>query len=186
MTGADTERAALEELKRRNWLAIALATVVMMFSYFSYAAAFVTDEAGEVHINMSLVGLGLVLAPFVFVVLGFASRNPKAPKRVLQSMVLLILLGLSVGLLAPILGATAAFGAGATLCLNPPFVNDAYKWRVGATVLAVVYTMLLLVVATPAGVFTGGLVPLLLVGFADEYSIWARLRRIDQAEAASG
>jgi hypothetical protein len=30
----------------------------------------------------------------------------------------------------------------------------------------------LLVVATPAGVFTGGLLPLLMLGFADEYTAW--------------
>jgi hypothetical protein len=172
MTVGTSNEDVIEELRRRNWLAIAIATVVMMFSYFPYASAFSTLDSGEVGINMPLVGIGLVMAPFVFVALGFVSRNPRAPKRVLQSMVLLLLLGLSIGLLAPVLGATAAFGAGAILCLNPPAINDVYKWRVGATVSAVVYTFILLVTATPAGVFTGGLVPLLMVGFADEYAIW--------------
>lgn len=181
MAEVPSEASTLEALKRRNWLAIALGTVVMMFSYFPYASAFVTRDSGEVDINLALVGLALVVAPFVFIVLGFVSRNPKAPKRVLQSMVLLILLGLSVGLLAPVLGATAAFSGGAALCLNPPFVQDVYKWRIGAAVLVVVYSFLLLLVATPAGVFTGGLIPLLMVGFADEYSIWARLRVIAES-----
>jgi hypothetical protein len=86
-------------------------------------------------------------------------------------------LGFSIGLLAPVLGATAAFAGGATLCLTaPPMVEDVYKWRVGASVLAVIYTFFLLVIATPAGVFTGGLVPLLMVGFADEYSTWVYAR----------
>ncbi len=176
MTVGTSKIDAIEELRRRNWLAIAVGTVVMMFSYFPYASAFSTAESGGVEINMPLVGIGLVMAPFVFVALGFVSRNPRAPKRVLPSMVLLVLLGLSIGLLAPVLGATAAFGAGATLCLNPPVINDVYKWRVGATILAVVYTFVLLVTATPAGVFTGGLVPLLMVGFADEYAIWVYRR----------
>ena len=176
MTEGVSEPSSFEELRRRNWLAIAMATVVMMFSYFPYASAFTEAEGGGAEINVALVGISLVVAPFVFVALGFASRNPKAPKRVLQSMVLLPLLGLSIGLLAPVLGATAAFGAGATLCLNPPFINDVYKWRVGATFLVVIYTFMLLVLATPAGVFTGGLIPLLMVGFADEYSMWAYQR----------
>ncbi|MDJ0925649.1 MAG: hypothetical protein QNJ77_13930, partial [Acidimicrobiia bacterium] len=136
-------------------------------------------------INMALVGIGLVFAPFVFIVLGFVSRNPKAPKRVLQSMALLPLLGLSIGLLSPVLGATAAFSAGATLCLNAPMINDVYKWRVGASLLAVVYTFILLVTSTPAGVFTGGLVPLLLVGFADEYSVWVHEKRKQEKEASA-
>lgn len=169
-------RSGLDEVKRRNWLAIALATVVMVFSYFSYASAFTTPPESGVEINPGLIGIGLVLAPFVFVILGFVSRNPRAPKRVLQSMVLLVGLGLSVGLVAPALGATVAFAVGATLCLNPPKVDDVYKWRIGATLLTMVYVFILLVTVTPAGVFAGGLLPLLMVGFADEYSIWVYVR----------
>lgn len=183
MTADDFGRAAIEELKRRNWLAIALATVVMMFSYFPYASSFSTPPGGGVEINPALVGIGLVLAPFVFIALAFVSRNKRAPRRVLQSMGLLIGLGLTVGLLSPVLGATAAFGVGAVLCLNPPLINDVYKWRIGATGLTVVYTFVLLVVATPAGVFTGGLLPLLMVGFADEYSIWAYYRKVEGRES---
>jgi len=169
-------RSLNDELKRRNWLAIALATVVMVFSYFPYASSFSTLPDDTVEINPALVGIGLVLAPFVFVTLAFVSRNPKAPKRVLQSMVLLLGLGFTIGMLAPVLGATAAFAGGATLCLNPPNANDVYKWRTGASVLTVIYTFILLVTATPAGVFTGGLLPLLMVGFADEYTTWIYAR----------
>ncbi len=182
MTGDEYSRSTIEELKRRNWLAIGLGTVVMVFSYFPYASSFSTPPEGGVEINPALVGVGLVVAPFVFVVLGFVSRNPLAAKRVIQSMVLLILLGLSVGLLSPVLGATAAFGAGATLCLKPPTINHVYRWRIGATVLTVVYTFLLLVFSTPAGVFTGGLLPLLMVGFGDEYNVWAHFRLREAAE----
>jgi hypothetical protein len=173
MTKEVTARSLNDELKRRNWLAIGLATIVMIFSYFPYASSFTTPPGGELEIDPALVGIGLVLAPFVFVTLAFVSRNPKAPKRVLQSMVLLLGLGFTIGMLAPVLGATAAFAAGAVLCLNPPRADGVYKWRIGASVLTVVYTFILLVTATPAGVFSGGLLPLLMVGFADEYSTWA-------------
>ena len=168
-----SDEIGIDALKRRNWLAIALATVVMVFSYFPYASSFTTVPGGGVSINPALVGIGLVVAPFVFVALAFISRNPKAPRRVLESMVLLIGLGFTLGLVAPVLGATAAFAGGATLCLNRPDVDDVYKWRVGASFLTVVYTFVLLVTVTPAGVFAGGLLPLLMVGFADEYSTWA-------------
>lgn len=177
MAAEVTAESLNDELKRRNWLAIALATVVMVFSYFPYASSFTTLSGGEVEINPALVGIGLVLAPFVFITLAFVSRNPKAPKRVLQSMVLLLGLGFTIGMLAPVLGATAAFAAGAVLCLNPPRADHVYKWRSGAAVLAVTYTLFLLITATPAGVFTGGLLPLLMVGFADEYSIWAHSKK---------
>ena len=71
---------------------------------------------------------------------------------------------------------TPAFGVGAALCLNPPDAPYFLRWRFGAVALTVVYTLILLVVATPAGVFTGGLLPLMMVGFADEYSMWAAAR----------
>ncbi len=176
-----TGKSLNDDLKRRNWLAIAMATVVMVFSYFTYASSFVTNADGSTEIDPALVGIGLVLAPFVFITLGFVSRNPRAPKRVLQSMVLLLMLGFTIGMLAPILGATAAFAAGATLCLNPPRANDVYKWRSGAAALAVIYTFVLLVTATPAGVFTGGLLPLIMVGFADEYSTWTYAKKTADA-----
>ncbi len=172
MAAEVTVESPRDALKRRNWLAIALATIVMVFSYFPYANSFTTPPGGELEINPALVGVGLVVAPFVFVTLAFVSRNPRAPKRVLQSMVLLLGLGFTIGMLAPILGATAAFAGGAVLCLNPPRADGVYKWRIGAAVLTVVYTFVLLVTATPAGVFSGGLLPLLMVGFADEYSTW--------------
>lgn len=162
----------MDELRRRNWLAIAISTVLMMFSYFPYAAAFATPEGETLHIDVGLIGIGLVMAPFVFVALGFISRNPQAPKRVMQAMGLLILLGLAVGMLSPALGAATGFAAGGTLCLRPPVVPRPYKWRWWATMLTTVYTLFLLVFITPAGVFTGGLIPLLLIGFADEYAVW--------------
>jgi energy-coupling factor transporter transmembrane protein EcfT len=177
MTAEVSAQSLRDELKRRNWLAIAVATVVMVFSYFPYASSFTSLPGGEVEINPALVGIGFVIAPFVFITLGFVSRNPKAPKRVLQSMVLLLGMGFTIGLLAPVLGATAAFAGGAVLCLNPPRADNVYKWRMGAATLTVVYTFVLLVTATPAGVFSGGLLPLLMVGFADEYSTWAYGRR---------
>lgn len=163
-------------MRRRNWLAIALATVAMMFSYFPYAAAFADSDGESGTINMGLVAIGLAVAPFVFVLLGFVSANKAAPRRVMQSMVLLPLVGLGVGLLSPAVGATAAFGVGAALCLNPPDAPYVYRWRMGAVALTVVYTTILLITVTPAGVFTGGLLPLMMVGFADEYLLWGAAR----------
>lgn len=158
-------------------MAIALGTIAMMFSYFPYAAAFATPEGEPTQIDVGLLGIGFVMAPFVFVAVAFVSRNPLAPKRVLQSMGLLPLLGLVVGLLSPVLGAVAAFGVGGALCLNPPNLDGVLKWRLWATGFTVAYILFLLVVVTPAGVFAGGLLPLLMLGFADEYTAWRAAQR---------
>lgn len=148
----------------------------MMFSYFPYAAAFRNDDAGTVQIDMGLVGISLAIAPFVFIAVAFISRNREAPKRILYSLALTIPIGLSVGLLSPVLGATAAFGVGGVLCLRPLPVASPYKIRIWTVVFTVLYTLVLLVFITPAGVFSGGLLPLLMIGFADEYSMWRKAR----------
>ena len=150
----------------------------MMFSYFPYAAAFATAEGEPAQIDSGLVGIGLVVAPFVFVALGVVSRYVGFPKKVLIAMVLLLLLGFGVGLVSPVLGATAGFAVGGALTMRPPDVDEVLKWRLWAAGLTVFYTFVLLVVATPAGVFTGGVLPLIMLGFADEYSGWRSTRAV--------
>jgi hypothetical protein len=87
-------------------------------------------------------------------------------------MGLLLLLGLSLGLVSPALGAAAGLGVGAALTLRLPDIPSQLRRRIVAVALGVVYTMVLLFVAPPAGVVTGALVPILMVGFADEYGAW--------------
>ena len=154
--------------RRRSWLAIALATVVMAFSYFSFAGAF--TQPGQT-IDPSLVAVALVTAPFVFILLALVSRFP-APGRVAGAMALLLLLGLSIGLVSPALGAVAGFGAGGALTLRDPGYPGVMRNRWIAVVLVVGYVFILLLTITPAGVFTGALLPLMSLGFADEIAGW--------------
>lgn len=147
-----------------------------MLSYFPYVGAFAfVDDA--ISINAGLAGIGMAVAPIALIVFAFVSRNPEAPKRVLQAMGALLLLGLGVGLVSPALGATAGFGVGAALTVNPPGIAGYLTRRIVGVAFAVFYTLLLLVVATPAGVFTGAIIPVLMVGFADEYSAWLKRRQ---------
>lgn len=167
-----------EASRRRNWLALALGTIGVTVSYFSYAAAFIPPEGqtGPV-LDPGLIGLAIALAPFAFVVVGFVSRNPRAPKQVLVAMGMLLVLGLAVGLLAPVLGASAGFGVGIALVLNRPGLPDVMRNRILGVVLALIYVFALLVFITPAGVLTGALLPPMAVGFADEFTAWAWARR---------
>jgi len=146
-----------------------------MFSYFPYAAAFIDGEEG-VTVDPGLLGIALVVAPFVFVVVALVSRNTRAPSQILLAMALLLGLGLSIGLISPILGASAGFGVGVAITLRRPDIPDQMRRRILAVVFAVVYTTLLLFIAPPAGVVTGAVVPMLMVGFADEYGGWRQAR----------
>lgn len=152
-----------------------LGTVVLMFSYFAYAAAFRSVD-GQTTIDAQLVGLAVLIAPFVFVVVALVSRNAR-PKLVLLAMLLLVLIGLPVGLLSPILGASAGFGVGIALVLAQPDITNVLRRRILGVLFAVAYTFVLLVVVTPAGVFTGAVLPPILVGLADEYGAWRSSRR---------
>ena len=167
---------AFDQTRRRNWIAIAVATPLMAFSYFAYGASFVESDAERSSIQPELAMVGLAIAPFAFVALGFVSRNPVAPKRVLQAMGLLLLIGLSIGLLDPLLGASVGFCLGGALVLNRPDVSRLMFWRLGAVVFTALYTLVLFVVALPAGVFTGAVLPFVMIGFADEYAAWSAER----------
>lgn len=165
--------AAARSLRRQNWIAIAAATVVMAFSYFSYAAAFVGEDGGTETFDVVPAALGLAVAPFVFVVLAFVSRNPRAPGRIVRAMLLLLAIALPVGLLDPLVGAVAGFGAGGAVCLTPPPVERVARWRAGAVVFTTLYCLVLLLSAGPAGVMSGAVLPLVMLGFADEYATWS-------------
>lgn len=154
-------------------MALALGAVALLFSYIPIGNA--TGVPGQ--LDVGLIMLGFALAPFAFVAVAFISRNPIAPKRVLQAMGLFIILGLPVGLLAPILGAAVGFGVGIALTLNPLGLDRLMRNRLVAVGFASVYTLVLLLIADPAaGVMTGALLPPMLVGLADEYTVWLATR----------
>lgn len=118
-------------------------------------------------------GVAVALAPFVFVAVAFVSRNPGAPRRVLRAMALLLPIALVGGLLAPITGAAAAFGVGIAVTLHEPGFQDVFRNRMIAVGFAVAYSFLLLVLgATEAGIMTGALLPPIIIGIADEFTVW--------------
>lgn len=127
--------------------------------------------------DAGLVATALAIAPLVFVVVGVVSRNAATAKRVLLSMGLLLGLGLSFGLISPVLGAAAGFGVGITVTLNLPHFPGQMRRRLVAVGASLAYTVLLLFIATPAGVLTGALLPTITVGLADEYGAWVTKRR---------
>jgi hypothetical protein len=174
LTGAT---AGIDAVRRANWIAIAVSTLLMMFSYLIYGAAFIDDEGEQAGIDLRFAFIGLAIAPFVFIALGFLSRNPLAPKRVLQAMGLLLLVGLAIGFLDPLLGASIGFCVGGALVLNRPAIERVTYWRSAAVVFTAAYVLVLLIVLPPAGVFTGGLLPLMMIGFADEYAAWSAARQ---------
>ncbi len=177
MTGPAIDRALtaddLTQFRRRNWAAIGVGTVLTFVASVAYASAFVDEDGRAEEVDFTLVGIALAIVPFVFVAVAFISRNPEAPKRVLQAMLLLLAVALSVGLLEPVLGAATGFAAGGALTLRPPPVPKVTSWRVGAVCFTALYLVVLFIIVPPGGVFAASVVPLAMVGAADEYAIYA-------------
>jgi hypothetical protein len=161
---------------RRRWLAIGAATMPLLVSYFSIAAAFTTDAEGESLVGAGGAALGFGLVPFVFVLLAFVSVHKAASMAVLKAMGWFLLLAFPIGVVAPALGATAGYAAGATVALRPS-INSKTKVRWIAVGLTVVYVLFLLVFIPAAGVMAGAMIPLMAIGFADEYSIWTAMKK---------
>jgi hypothetical protein len=145
----------------------------MMVSLLSYAAAFAGDEATGDEVEPALIAVGLALAPFVFIIVGFVSQNARAPKQILMAMLLLLVIGLGIGFVDPLLGAATGFAAGGAVTLRRPPVERVMTWRVGAVIFTCLYLLVLFVIVPPAAVLTAVVIPLVLIGFADEYATWA-------------
>ena len=176
MTGPVTDHGLqpdeLHQFRRRNWWAVGVGTVLTFIASVAYATAFIEEDGRDDEFDFTLVGIALLLVPFVFMALAFISQNPQGPKRVLQAMPLFLAVALSVGLLEPVLGAAIGFAAGAALTLRPPPVPNVAKWRSGAVFFTAIYLLVLLLVVPPGGVFGASVVPLVMIGAADEYAIY--------------
>jgi hypothetical protein len=63
-----------------------------------------------------------------------------------------------------------------------PEIPNQLRRRLLAVTFAVVYSaVFLLFISTPAGVLTGAVLPILMVGFADEYGAWKHERTASDA-----
>lgn len=147
--------------------------VILLFSYVTYAAAYVASEDGTgFEVDTGLIVISLAIAPLAFIAVAFISRTPDAPRRVLQAVGLLLVVGLVLGLISPIIGAAAGFGVGIALCLHPVGVDGWLRRRLIGVALALVYMFALLIFIPAAGLIAGAVVPGMMVGFADEYGVW--------------
>jgi len=140
-----------------------------MFVSYSTLLAGLVNEAAEAVSRTAAIGFGLALVPFVFVSLAFLSRHRMAPSAVLKSLGLWLVIALPIGLGSVVLGLMLGFGAGGMVSLR------AEKWhmrraRAVALAAALLYTVLLLLVAPALGLVSAGTLPLVAIGLADTYS----------------
>lgn len=159
---------------RRKWQAITLATLLLVPAYWSILAALVaaaSDAPDPLPNPAASLALGLALIPFVFVVLAFVSEHPRAPAAVFRAMVLSLVVGVVVSALAAdaVTGIVAGVGAGGVVALRAD-VDHNWRARALAVAFAVVYTFVLVRMASSLALLPAPIFPFTALGVADHLS----------------
>jgi hypothetical protein len=168
---------------RRRWAAVGVATTVELVSYWSLLRAYI---AGRENLGPEVAApsffFGMALVPVVFLVLAFVSRHPGAPMAVLKAMGLTLLVGLPIGLIIPALGIVVGYGTGGIVAFR---MESAHRYgpRITAVAAAGLYMLVLMIVAVPIGIFTGGFLPFVALVFADRYAEERERDRVEKRSA---
>jgi hypothetical protein len=150
---------------RGRWVVIAVATAVMQLSYWPAVAAAWADPTDDVVTAGMIVGLSAV--PFVFMLVAFASRHPRAPWAVVRAMGLFVVVALPLGMLHVASGVAAGYAAGGLAALRAPEGLRSRPARISMVVAITFSITILLAVALEVGLVLGALLPFPAIGLAD-------------------
>jgi hypothetical protein len=161
---------------RRKWRAILLATLLFVPGYWAMLAGVVSlasDGEGGVAAPVAYVAFGLVLIPFVFIVLAFVSEHPRAPAAVFKAMMLALLVGIPVSAIAAdaITGLVAGVGAGGIAALRADLPHD-WRPRAVGVLLTSAWIYLMIRTAPEAAILLAPALPFTGIGVADH--LWER------------
>lgn len=165
----------------RKWRAIALATVLLVPTFWSLLAGLVAlaaDDPPDGPAPAAAVALGLALIPFVFIVLAFASAHPNPPGAVLRAMGLCLLIGIPVSALAAdaVTGIVAGVGAGGVAALRADVAHRT-RLRAAGVAIGATYAFVLVRVAGPVALISAPVFPFTSLGLADHLAEWLEERR---------
>jgi hypothetical protein len=171
-----TQPAGMAPLSpRKKWQAITLATLLLVPAYWSILGSLVSASAIPSHEPLpdpqGSLALGLVLIPYVFVVLAFVSDHPNAPMATLKAMGLTLGVGVLVSAFAldAITGLVAGVGAGGVVALR---ADEGHNWRARAMAvgLAVLYVFVIVRVSSALALLPAPIFPFTAIGIADHLS----------------
>ena len=155
---------------RVKWRAILLATLLFAPGYWGLVAGAVSaaSDSGGVANPGAFVAFGLMLIPFVFVVLAFASQHPRAPAAIVKAMVLSLLIGIPVSALAAdvVTGLVAGLGAGGAVALRADLRHDWRSRAIGVAV-ATILAFVMARTAPEAAILLTPALPFTSLGVAD-------------------
>lgn len=161
--------AGTEASTRRLWWAIAIGTVIQIVSFGSILVGALAAASEEDVAGGPAFALGFVLVPVVCATVAFASAHERAAMATLKGMGVWLVLGLSLGVLNPVVGLSTAFAASGAFTLRAT-VDRPGKARAVAVLLTAAYLLVLVLVLPQAALLAGAVTPLLGIRAADIYS----------------
>jgi len=158
---------------RRKWRVITLATLLLVPGYWMLLAGLVADQShakGGPNTGAAMA-FGLVIIPFVFLVLAVMSGVARWPGAVARAMGMAVLVGIPVSAIAgdAITGIVAGVGAGGAIALRRD-VDHTMRARIAAIVLVSIYTLILVRAVSALALLPAPVLPLTALGIADHWS----------------
>ena len=157
-----------KEAGRRRWLAVILATVLMLMAYvvFVFAASLMLGE--ETVFAGGLLGIGLGLVPLVFAAAAFVSGNSTTLRSALAASGLWFVVAVPLFFFDFPTALVAGFGAGGIVAFRRE-PEHSWKTRAVAVAICAVYTFALQRLSLSLGLFAGAALPFLAIAAADIY-----------------
>ena len=174
---ARAKRSVLAGVKplspRRKWRAITVATLLLVPGYWSLVTGLVAEGSHKESAPFAApyIAFGLVLLPFVFLVLAFLSEHPRASGATAKALILTILVGAPVSAFAgdAVTGFVAGVGAGGIVAMRAEVANN-WKARAIAVLAVSVYVFILLRSASDIALLLAPVLPFTSIGVADHLS----------------
>jgi hypothetical protein len=157
-----------ERREKRRWLAVLLASIMMLASYLMFIWALAAASGDEAVFAGGLFGIALGLVPGAFAVAAFVSHNPKALSSTLLATLIWLVVAIPIGIGDVPSGLVAGFGAGGVVAFRLP-PGRRRRSRVIAVVIAVVYAVALQRLLPEVGLFAAAPLPFLAIALADLY-----------------
>jgi hypothetical protein len=165
----------------RMWRAILIATLLLAPAYWALligAVSAASTKSGGVAAPGLWIAFGLMLVPFVFVVLAFASGHPRAPGAVAKAMALALVIGVPVSAVSAdaVTGFVAGIGAGGIVALASD-VERPWRGRILGVVAVTLWAFVTVRVVPEAALLLAPALPFTSVGVADHLVELRRERR---------
>jgi hypothetical protein len=153
------------------WRAILIGTLLLAPAYWSLVIGVVSvasTKSGGVANPGLWIAFGLMLLPFVFVALAFASAHPRAPGAVAKAMASALAVGVPVSALSAdlVTGFVAGVGAGGIVALRSD-VDRPWRGRMLAVFAVTAWAFVTVRVVPEAALLLAPALPFASLGVAD-------------------